>query len=249
MDYPDFLTVIKLSTCDSTNNYIKSHYKSFQHQFPILVTAKNQTRGRGRENRHWFSAHQAGLYSSFGYHLKNKNNLNLLSLISGIAVVYTLRESGEKNFKIKWPNDVLHLGKKVSGILTETIITNGQIISISGIGINVNHNLTDFPEELKSRASSLKMITGKEFDIESIKMILANNFFYWLQQLESNQNEAIIQKLNRLSYFSPGETICIKSYTKEIKGTYESIDDDGGIIIADQEKNRKTYYSGEIQID
>ncbi len=248
MIYPDFLSVLKLDVCDSTNNYIRAHYEDFRHQFPVLVTSRKQTGGRGRENRQWFSPDKKGLYSSFGYYLKNRNNLNLLSLIAGIAIADTLAKIVGESFKIKWPNDVLYQGKKAAGILTETVISDDRIFCISGMGINVNHRQDDFPEELRSSAISLRMAAGREFDIDTVNGTLAHIFFRWLDKLEMGQNKTIIRRVNRLSHFVRGETVYIRDGKGNVGGVFERIGLDGGIVLTDPRGNRITYYSGEIRI-
>lgn len=248
MIYPDFLSVLKLDVCDSTNNYIKDHHEDFRHRFPLLVTSRRQTRGRGRENRQWFSPDQLGLYSSFGYFLKNRGNLNLLSLTAGIAIADTLAKIVGESFKIKWPNDVLAQGKKTAGILTETVISDDRIFCISGMGINVNHRQGDFPEELRSQAVSLRMIAGREFDIDTVNATLAHIFFKWLGRLEMGQNRTIIRRVNRLSHFVRGETVRIREGRGTVKGVFERIAPDGGIVLTDHQGNRITCYSGEIQL-
>jgi BirA family biotin operon repressor/biotin-[acetyl-CoA-carboxylase] ligase len=248
MIYPDFLSVLKLDVCDSTNTYIKDHYEDFRHRFPLLVTSGRQTGGRGRENRQWFSPHQLGLYSSFGYFLKNRDNLNLLSLTAGIAIAHTLKKIAGESFKIKWPNDVLVQGKKAAGILTETVISDDRIFCISGMGINVNHRQEDFPEELRSQAISLRMVAGREFDIDAVNVTLAHVFFKWLGRLEMGQHRTIIRSVNRLSHFVRGETVHIREGRGEVEGVFEQIGPDGGIVLTDQQGNRITCYSGEIRL-
>lgn len=246
MTYPKFLKVIKLDICDSTNNFLKKDYIKFQSEFPALITAKEQTEGRGRETRKWFSEKNKGLYSSFAFFIKNKKNLNLLSLITGVTVSEILNKISNKDFKIKWPNDILYKSKKIAGILIENIIFEKNIVSIVGIGINLNHEQIDFPDELKEHAISLKMVTGKSYDVEKVNVKLSRLFFKWLYKLENDKKDIIIQRYNKSCFFQKGKKILFYHNKKIIQGIYKGINKEGGLILEHGSGTESIFFSGEI---
>lgn len=246
--YPEFLNIIKLDTCDSTNDYLKKNFKELKNKFPIMVSAQSQTKGKGRNNRTWFSKKNTGLYSSFGFILKVNKNLNFLPLIAGISVIETLNKIGNIECGLKWPNDVLYNNRKISGVLIENIILNNIIICISGIGINLNHSIKDFPVILKKTAISLKMITKREYKIEKINIVLANHFFKWLNKLKNNRVETIIKKSNQFSEFLRGKEISFNNNNKKINSIYQGINKNGGLILKDSTGNKKILFTGEIHL-
>jgi len=244
--YPKFLKVIKFDTCDSTNNFLKKNYRKFQNEFPVLITTIEQTKGKGRETRNWFSEKNKGLYSSFAFFTKNKEHLNLLSLIAGISVSEVLNKISKNDFIIKWPNDVLYKNKKIAGVLIENIIFKKEIVSIVGIGVNLNHKQTDFPDELKESAISLKMITGKTYEVEKVNMKLSRLFFKWLDKLEKNERDKIIKKSNELGFLFKGKKVSFYNKDKIIKGIYEGINKEGGLILEEDNGVESIFFSGEI---
>jgi BirA family biotin operon repressor/biotin-[acetyl-CoA-carboxylase] ligase len=246
--YHEFLHVITLDQCDSTNNYVKTNYENLQDKLPVLVTSSLQTAGRGREKRNWVSPKGKGLYSSFGFNLKNNQNLNLLPLIAGISVIETLKKISGIELGLKWPNDILYKNKKIAGILIENIITASDIFCITGIGINLNHTVADFPGELKDKAFSLKMITGFNTSAEQINPVLAALLFQWLEKLSTGAIEEIIQTANRYSAFLKDKNISFHrpAGNKIITGIFKGINHDGGLILENKQGSAAIYYSGEI---
>ncbi len=122
-----------------------------------VVVADHQTGGRGRLGRPWSSPKGLHLYCSVVLRPAiPPRDAAQLTLVSGLAVAHTLAGIGVEDVEIKWPNDLLLKGRKVAGILTEmrTDPTRIQYV-IVGIGLNVNGTETDFPEELRDKATTL----------------------------------------------------------------------------------------------
>ncbi len=123
-----------------------------------VVITDEQRSGKGRQDRRWFSA--AGLGLTFSALLRPElppERLGLLSLGMGVAVVDTLALEGVKA-RLKWPNDIVWEGRKLGGILAESRTTGEGLVVVIGVGINVNEQIVDFPEELHSTAVSVRMV-------------------------------------------------------------------------------------------
>jgi len=239
------LKIINLLEIDSTNNYIKKNHDNLKDSYPIVVFSKRQTRGRGRDDRVWYSNSDKGLYCSFGVSIKNINNLNLLSLIIGIAVSEFLSELTEKKYNLKWPNDILFKEKKIAGILIENIINGEEVISIIGVGININNDISDFPDILREKVTSLKVIK-KKYEINEIKTKLISHIFKWLNVLEENNINKIHNKYCELTKSFIDKKISFHNNGKIINGIYRGIGKNGGIIIEDDTGHKQTFFSGEI---
>src|SRR5690606_22301434 len=119
-----------------------------------VVVADRQTAGRGRHGRNWHSLPGKGLYVSIAF----AGDQPGAAFLAPLAVRNVLQPICE--LTVKWPNDLLFEGKKICGILVEMKKEH----TILGVGLNVNHALTDLPEELHETATSLRLITGREHD-------------------------------------------------------------------------------------
>lgn len=126
-----------------------------------VVVAEEQTAGRGRLGRVWYSEKSSGIYVSVILRPPlAPSAAPMLTLMAGLAVHVAIRSATGIISDIRWPNDVLVGGKKVCGILTEMNAEIDRLHAVAlGIGINVNHR--EMPEELKSIATSLRAETGK----------------------------------------------------------------------------------------
>jgi BirA family biotin operon repressor/biotin-[acetyl-CoA-carboxylase] ligase len=248
VEYPRFLKVITLDQCDSTNNYLKNHYEELKNDFPVLVTSGLQTGGRGRGDRKWVSPGGKGLYSSFGFLLAGKQKLRFLPLAAGIGVIEMLREITADEFVLKWPNDVLYREKKIAGVLIENIVTEQTIFCITGIGINLNHTIDDFPGELLEKAVSLRMVTGMTYGAGELSPFLAAVFFHWLEKLKNNEEAEIVEAANRYSEFLMYRNISFHESSSGIimEGVFKGINHDGGLILGREGGHNTIHYSGEI---
>jgi BirA family biotin operon repressor/biotin-[acetyl-CoA-carboxylase] ligase len=168
------MKLIKLDAIDSTNDFLKQLSVEKALVNFTVVTAENQTNGKGQMGAKWDS--ETGKNLIFSVLVKNVlNNITEifdLNVAVALSVLTTLEKNNIPNLSIKWPNDILSDNKKVAGILIEnTIKNNGEITSIIGVGLNVNQlNFDNLP-----KASSLAVIMKKELDKEVIlKQLIAS---------------------------------------------------------------------------
>jgi len=125
-----------------------------------IVIARTQTSGRGRYGRNFFSPPKSGLYISFILEPKNFNFelLDMATIFAAVCVCRAIESTCGKNPSIKWVNDIFLDGKKVCGILTESVPclkaqSDKQIVI--GIGINIQEPEGGFPENIRDRAAAL----------------------------------------------------------------------------------------------
>ncbi|WP_172369380.1 biotin--[acetyl-CoA-carboxylase] ligase [Sporosarcina jiandibaonis] len=128
-----------------------------------VVISEEQTSGKGRMSRPWDSADGKGIWMSvITRPALTPQQAPQMTLVAAVAVTRAIEEVAGAQPSIKWPNDILIDGKKVTGILTELQADPDRVKAIIlGIGINVNQTEEDFPDDLKSIATSLKMVSGK----------------------------------------------------------------------------------------
>ena len=244
--FPERFKEIHLAACDSTSDYLKKNIARLEADFPIMVSAAVQTAGRGRESRAWISPENLGMYMTFGFHLPDKRGLSLLSIASGIAVCGMLQDWTGNEFALKWPNDILAAGRKIAGILCETIVKGDRIACLVGIGINVNHRLDDFPPELRERAGSLRLLTGREWPVAEGRERLAASMAGWLRKLEAGRSADILRRARALSRHFLGQPIAFHHQHRLWRGIFRGLAADGGLVLETEGGEKQIFYSGEI---
>lgn len=214
-----------------------------------VIIAEEQLSGRGRMDRKWHSPKYTGIWMS----LIIRPNIPLskapqLTLLTAVAIVQAIEETTDLLPEIKWPNDILINGKKVTGILTELQAEADRIHSIIiGIGLNVNQTMEDFPLELRETASSLLIELGKTVSrAELIRSIFKN--FENLYTLYLNQGFLPIKLLWEGYTSSIGKNIRARTLTTTIEGKALGITDDGVLKLEDQTGYIHHIYSADIEI-
>lgn len=137
---------------DSTNQYLLTHYRNFPQG--SICLAEKQTAGRGRRGRTWYSPESDNLYFSILWHYKmgEVENLSALSLVVSVVIAESLRAQNVQDIQIKWPNDVYFQGKKMGGILIETVADRSGVHLVIGIGLNLG--MTNVDENIVTQAWS-----------------------------------------------------------------------------------------------
>ena len=167
--------IIKLNAIDSTNTYLKEmSAKQTVDNFTVVV-AENQTNGRGQRGANWEV--EKGKNLTFSVLIKdvllNVEEVFNLNVVVAVSLFQTFLQLKISNLAIKWPNDILADKKKICGILIENQFkSTSEILSIVGIGINVNQeNFINLPQ-----ATSLKNCTNHEFNKDEILMLFLYQF-------------------------------------------------------------------------
>ncbi len=236
---------IHLNTIDSTNTYAKTHAENFAADKITCITAEEQTAGRGRYQRKWTSPRGVNLYTTF-YFCLPISTLHLISLAQVMAYSLTallLREGLDP--KIKWPNDIQLHGKKVSGILCETIFRSKDVQIILGIGINVNMS----PEALATidqPATSLKNETHREWDRKDLLKKLQKQFVSDLETFKE-KGFAPFHDLFEKRLALKGQTIRCFDGKKEWVGICHSVSSDGQLNLLLENQTLHTLRSGDIE--
>lgn len=152
-----------LDSCTSTNDEARRILEERGVTYAV-VTAERQDAGRGRLGRSWFSIPGKSLMFSVMFPSPlAPQDAPRLTLLGAAALAHACAQTGGDELEVKWPNDLLKEGKKVAGILTEWVdVPGGNGAVIMGVGINLSIPSDDFPEELRSRATSLEEGEGSE---------------------------------------------------------------------------------------
>jgi BirA family biotin operon repressor/biotin-[acetyl-CoA-carboxylase] ligase len=235
-----------LESIDSTNSYAKQLLREGTLN-GVLVATEEQTDGRGRLGRAWHSEKSANL--TFSLILKNiavDESLGLVPIAVGVAVVESIGASTRLKPECKWPNDILIDGKKVCGILCESIPENSKSVSVI-IGIGVNVNQKQFPPEIEHSATSLSIAAQREFDRAEILSSILNRLEPYIDLLSGGNPANILTRWRR---YAPmlGKPVTLDQNGAILQGIAKDIDNDGSLIV---ETNGKTLHvvAGDVTIE
>lgn len=232
---------------DSTNIQAKAGGEKGESHGTLYV-AESQSAGRGRRGKSWESPAGESIYMSLLLRPELPPvKAPMLTLVMALAVARTIREQTGAEALIKWPNDIVVQGRKICGILTEmsTEMTWINYVVI-GIGINVNQN--EFPEELKDCASSLKMETGRRFRRSHLIAAVMEHFeMYYEQFLQEGSlagfrkeyNELLVNKDRQVKILEPGN-----HYEAYALG----INDTGELIVEKEDGSVQNIFAGEVSV-
>lgn len=218
-------------TLPSTNAYLKSCIPPDKHIIQGCF-AEQQTCGKGRLQREWYSPFGQNIYFSCAYPFsKDISELAGLSLIVALAVAKTLETYGlPQGLKVKWPNDVFYADKKISGNLIEIEAeSHGNCHAVIGIGINVNMLQND-QVPITQPWTSLRNITGYYIDRNSLSITLIN---YLLQDLHIFAEQGLAPFLEEWQAVDGlfNKNITLQCGSQKTTGQVRGIDSVGRLIL------------------
>ena len=228
---------------DSTNRVLKA--LALAGASPgTMVSADQQTAGRGRLGRNFFSPNHTGLYLSILYGEKDwSGNPLTLTVYAAVAAAQAIKEALGIEVGIKWVNDLYYQQKKCAGLLAEGLIQNGQLHAIIlGIGMNLWDPPQGFPEELRPMAGSL---LGPGKPNETCKEKLMNTLIDHLYPLAQNPKQMEVYRQQSLVI---GKKVHLTGTGSDtITGLVKDIDNQGALILKTDRGDRRIT-SGEITI-
>ncbi|WP_186577783.1 biotin--[acetyl-CoA-carboxylase] ligase [Aquibacillus kalidii] len=212
-----------------------------------VIIADEQTNGRGRMERSWYSARDKGIWMSIILRPGLlPNQAPQLTLLTATVLADVL---SQKNISvtIKWPNDILINGKKAAGILTEMQAEQDQIkYVVLGIGLNLNQLQSEFPDSIKDKATSLRVETNKEWDRKELIHGILEHFDTVYDEYMESGFENI--RLKWVSYgYKIGEAVDIVTPKENWSATLVGIESDGALIVRNQDGSTEVLYSAEIK--
>jgi len=231
--------IIFLPEMDSTNSYATHLLKNVNLAEGTVIHTTHQTHGKGQRGSTWEAEPERNLTASVVLKpsfldIKNQFFLYQVVALACYDAMAEILNTGQIDIKIKWPNDILVNGKKIAGILLENTIQNNQITScIAGIGINVNQEF--FSEAIT--ATSLKIITGREFNIGSVLGILCVHLEKrYLALMHSKRTDLKTDYLKQLYGLNQWLRFDVKGEVKtlEVKGL-----SDTGLLFLEDESGKE----------
>lgn len=232
---------------DSTNNRAK---RLGEEGAPdgTLVTADYQTAGKGRRGRGWVSERGTGIWMSLLLRPDiPPSSASMLTLVAAMAVVRGIKESTGLDSSIKWPNDIVMNGKKICGILTE-MSAELEHIHYVVIGIGINANIREFPEEIREKATSLYLESGETVVRSRViaAVMKAMNRYYQVF-VESGDLSGLLEEYEE-HLVNRGREVLVLAPGGEYRGTSLGIDKTGELLVQLKDGTVNHVVSGEVSV-
>ena len=226
----------------STNTIVKERAK--QGEKDVLVVAREQTSGRGRFTRKFFSPKDAGVYFSFAIEPTCADEISFITPMCAVAAAKAIRDVCVKNAQIKWVNDIYVDMKKCVGILCEGVSSQGGAIDriVCGIGVNLYEKEGGVDEQIKDIAG----FVGEGVDDCANKIVgaICNNF----ADMHLHFDKCYIAKQYKDMSMLVGRSVAVCKTDEERVAIVEDIDDRCRLVVRYEDGECETLEVGEVRI-
>jgi BirA family transcriptional regulator, biotin operon repressor / biotin---[acetyl-CoA-carboxylase] ligase len=198
-----------------------------------VVVAERQSAGRGRMGRTWHSPAGVNLYLTIILRPEVPiAEVPRLSLVAGVAAAEALESAAPGMVALKWPNDIWLNGRKTGGIIAEAVTDSRQGLRcvLLGIGLNVNLPADAIPPELRDKATSVRIATGRECDRIALAGTLFNRLGSRYMEIETLGFAAIRPVWEQYSALT-GRRVTVVDAATRIAGVVQGIDNDGALLL------------------
>lgn len=230
---------------DSTNTYLKKIKSSHQIRFCL---SELQVQGRGRLQREWYSPFAKNIYLSCLYPFyQDVSELAGLSLVVGLAILTTLKKYvTDPALAVKWPNDIIHAGAKLSGTLIEIQAeTHGVSHVVIGVGINVN--MLQAENVISQSWTSLQKITGKYIERNVLCAELIKTLREYLKKFEEEGFAAFVDEWTQADCLTD-RLISLSHANQEITGKGLGVNQQGYLLLQMADDTLRAFSSGDTTI-
>ena len=243
------LALTVYETIGSTNDCIKEKALEGAPEFTTVI-AGNQTSGRGRRGRAFFSPSNTGLYMSILIRPQmDVRDSTFVTAAAAVAVAEAIAEVSGKETAIKWVNDVYMEGKKICGILTEGVVSMeeaGLMYAVVGIGINVYPPIGGFPEEISDIAGSVFPDAG-DCPMDARNRLAAAVLSRFLQYYTQIDERTFVEPYRARS-FLPGCEVMVSKGEKALLAEALRIDDRLRLVVRYEDGTEEALESGEVSV-
>ncbi len=211
-----------------------------------VVVSEEQTQGRGRLGRSWYSEKSSGIYASVILRpALSPAVAPILALMAGLAAHHALTAASGLTADIRWPNDLIVNGKKVGGILTEMNAELDRLHSVVlGFGLNVNHR--EWPAELKAVATSLRIEGKRTYSRAQILVALLKELERFYRVLLEEGTARIAKEWAACSTYARDKRIRVRSNSEEFVATTAGLEPTGALRIRREDGREELLVAGEV---
>ena len=248
-------TLIELSATDSTNNYAMGLIRSGKASHGMIITAEEQTAGKGQRGRQWKAPRGENILISLVLNplgLALNQQFYLSAAVALGCYDFFKNAAGVEHTRIKWPNDLYWQDRKAGGILIENSITsadgrsgdsNNEQWKWTVVGIGININQTSFPPDLPNPVS-LKQVTGKNHDLPVLLKALISSLKTYLQLTVTGKWEELMLAYHNALY-KKGEQVRLKKDNAVFQTRIKGVNDRGQLLTVDTLE--RAFDSGEVE--
>lgn len=239
--------LVYLNQVDSTNNEAR---RLAEQGAPdgTLVVAELQTAGKGRRGRFWTSPPGTGIWMSLLLRPDfAPEHASSLTLVAAMAVETGIREAAGLDCQIKWPNDIVLEGKKICGILTE-MSTEEDCIRHVVVGIGINVNIEEFPEEIGATATSLAIVSGSTIKRAPLVDAVMRAWEQYYAQFQRTLDMSGLKDVYNEHLVNLGREVKVLAPRGEYSGISHGINDGGELLVELESKEMRSVISGEVSV-
>ncbi|MEQ8579721.1 MAG: biotin--[acetyl-CoA-carboxylase] ligase [Balneola sp.] len=237
--------LILLEEIDSTNNYAKKIEKAVP---GTVILAEDQITGKGQHKKIWTSEPGKNLTFSIVFTPTKADRISLLTLACASAIEDVVcKYFDDCSIDLKWPNDVICDGKKISGLLTE-VIHNGNKIDRVIVGIGLNVNQEKFEGELSDTATAMKAISGKEESREKLLCDLLVRIEYNYQRWVNSSIDLIKEINPKLQGYGDWITLEVNGKPLSDKNKFLGMNELGSLQVLNKELGVDTFSYEQIRV-
>lgn len=213
-----------------------------------VVVADGQSAGKGRLGRRWHSPPGVNLHVSVLLRpAVPPQRAPQLSFVAAVAVARAIHELCGLAAEVKWPNDLLLDGRKVAGLLSEMNAESERIhYVVLGMGINVNMDADQFPEDLRYPATSLKLATGRRWPRAPLARLLLQHLDQLYAQFLDEGFAPIARQWEELCPWQ-GRRVEVDRGGDRVQGLFAGIDDQGALLLDQGDKAPLRIYAGDVR--
>lgn len=242
-----FMNICVLSSVESTNSFVRDKANAGEKE-GYLVISNEQTSGRGRFGKKFYSPNESGLYLSLLLRPKNytAKRATRITTMAAVAMCKAIEDVSDKKPQIKWVNDIIIGGKKVCGILTEAsfnLESNMLDFVILGVGINIYNPTDGFPSELENIAG---VIFEKQQD--DLKNKITGKFINHFMRYYNNEDDNNYTSEYRSYSLMIGKRIEVLSDGKKRTAVVNEIDNDCRLSVTYEDGEKSILSYGEVHI-
>ena len=212
----------------------------------VALMALEQTAGRGRQGRSWASPAGEGLYISLIIRPRIRAAASaLITLASAVAVAESLADLGIAA-DIKWPNDVMARGRKISGILVESAI-EGESMQYAVVGVGINVTQRAFPPDLNQPATSIFLELGQDIALDDILRPFLHRIEHWYRN-SILEPEQVVRRWEELSSYARGCEVRVTSSDGWFEGVTLGLTPAGALVVELSDGRRREVIAGEVSL-
>ncbi|MEJ7709245.1 MAG: biotin--[acetyl-CoA-carboxylase] ligase [Pyrinomonadaceae bacterium] len=242
------IVVQHFETIDSTNLEAARQAEQGAVEGTCIV-AREQTRGRGRQQRVWLSPPNAGIYLSLILRPRIEvSSWPLITLMAAVAVTDTLKDVSGVDADIKWPNDVLVGDRKISGILAETVETPFGRAVVLGIGLNLKRDSS--LDHLHGIATALNEVTTFTGAAEDVLATLLKNLDKTYSGLTADGGaHATLRAWVARSSYAQGKHVRIVCGPETLEGVTRGLNSDGALKLETTQGDLRIIHAGDVRAE